>query len=221
MINKFKYALNLVMVLNILSGCSNSQYLSSSYQSSFDLIYNLFRESDNEIDSDFIENLPYASSLISFGDNKKSLIILKEKSNNLNTWISADNVMFDELQGRIITTIGLPNDLYSIKRPPIEFNEIIQKKKVSYISYYSFKKPDFRNLKVNIESYLLGKKEITILKKKINVFLIEEHIYAPDINWRAVNRYWIDEESSFVWKSTQSLTPNLPEIKIEVTKKPA
>ena len=41
----------------------------------------------------------------------------------------------------LFRTIGLPNDLYSIDRPNINFEFLLaQKGKFEYISYYSFRK---------------------------------------------------------------------------------
>ena len=50
--------------------------------------------------------------------------------------------------------------------------------------------------------------------------LIEEKLESKIINWNAINKYWIDE-SNFVWKSEQHISPRLPVFLLEVTKKPS
>ena len=40
------------------------------------------------------------------------------------------------------------------------------------------------------------------------------------LGWKVKNRFWYDSEA-FIWKSEQHLSPKLPLIQIEVTKKPA
>ena len=52
-----------------------------------------------------------------------------------------------------------------------------------------------------------------------NLQLIEERIYASDIAWKEINKYWLDDEN-FVWKSIQHISPKLPPIRLEITKKP-
>ena len=40
------------------------------------------------------------------------------------------------------------------------------------------------------------------------------------IGWNSENKYWVDEDF-FVWKSVQNISPKIPKIIIEVTKKPS
>jgi len=50
--------------------------------------------------------------------------------------------------------------------------------------------------------------------------LIEEEIRNDYIGWSAVNKFWVDKEG-FVWKSEQHISPKVPRLIIEVTKKPS
>ena len=90
-----------------------------------------------------------------------------------------------------------------------------------YYAYYSFRKPHFNKLKVAIDSKVIGKERISILGRNQELILIEETFYAEAINWRGVNKYWVDPNNNFVWKSLQNISPKLPELQIQVTKKPA
>jgi hypothetical protein len=49
--------------------------------------------------------------------------------------------------------------------------------------------------------------------------LVEESIASEIIDWNKENKYWIDEKG-FAWKSIQHISPKLPPVYIEVTKKP-
>jgi hypothetical protein len=40
------------------------------------------------------------------------------------------------------------------------------------------------------------------------------------VGWKGINKYWVDEDF-FVWVSEQSLSPRLPYVYLEVTKKPS
>ena len=150
----------------------------------------------------------------------KSLIILESQTAGFNTWISKDKIRFKEDNGRIIQTIGLPNDLFLLNRPKINFEELLAQK-LSYISYYSFRKPTLHNLKVQIKAEVLGLEKISILGREQSVILIKEHLFSESINWKATNRYWVDPETKFIWKSVQSISPKLPPLEIMITKKPA
>ena len=204
-----------------LASCSPSQYISSSYSSALSLIVDQFSEGQQIINRDLIESIPFASAAIKFTDGKESLIILESARKEKNSWISSDRVRFTESEGRILSTIGLPNNLYAIDRPNIKFGEIIRKGKFEYISYYSFRNPEFNNLKVEVKAKVIGEETVSIYGLEKTLVLIEESIYSSRINWKATNHFWVDRESLFVWKSIQVLTPKLPYLEISITKKPA
>ena len=133
----------------------------------------------------------------------------------------SDKIKLHEEKGRIIRSIGLPNDLHSIERPKLDFKMIIDKGYVSYIAYYSFRNPEMNNLRVEVKSTVIGPESVDIFGFKKELILIEERMYSPLIHWSAKNKFWYDPENDYVWKSKQYLTPKLPAIDIEVTKKPA
>ena len=215
------FIFKLVLTICLLGGCSQFNYLSSSYSTSYDLLINRFTDQESIIDKGLIDNIPYASSIISFGNNTKSLIILESTKGDKNTWISSDKIKIIESNGRVVRSIGLPSDLYSIQRPKLNFNKIINEGKYSYVAYYSFRNPLLNSLKVEVQSVNIGKEIVEILGLKKELILIEENLYSPLINWSAKNKYWYDPVTEFVWKSRQNISPRLPFIDIEVTKKPA
>ena len=215
------FIFKLFLIAWILGGCSQFNYLSSSYSTTYNLLTNRFTDQENIIDKDLINNIPYASSIISFGNNNKSLIILESVKGNKNTWISSDKIKIIENNGRVVRSIGLPNDLYSIERPRLNFNKIIEEGKYSYVAYYSFRNPLLNSLKVEVESIKAGKEIVEILGFRKELILIEENLYSPLINWSAKNKFWYDPATDFVWKSRQHISPRLPFLDIEVTKKPA
>jgi hypothetical protein len=98
---------------------------------------------------------------------------------------------------------------------------IIEEGKFSYVAYYSFRNPLLNNLKVEVQSTIVGKEIVEILGLKKELILIEENLYSPVINWSAKNKFWYDPATDFVWKSRQYLSPKLPFVDIEVTKKPS
>jgi len=206
----------------LLFSCGGSNLISSSYSTAFEVVTKQFFKDGSEIDTQVIKNIPYASSLINFKGSSKALVILESKRRDVYTWVSSDEKVFFSKGGRIISTIGLPNNLYKIQRPEIEFSEIISnKKEVEYFSYYSFKDPDLNDLRVKVTAKVIGEERIKIPDGFKLVLLIEEKLYSQDINWKEVNRFWVDPESFYVWKSEQHISPRLPLLYIETTKKPA
>ena len=213
---------NLIVILLtfFLTSCSGKNFISSSYSTAFEVVTNKFLKEESVIDAEVIKNIPYASSLIGFKGSPRALVILESKKRDVYTWVSSDKKIFMLKEGRLVSTIGLPNNLYRITRPNIDFGEIVNENEIEYFSYYSFKNPDLNNLRVKIRAKVIGEERIRILNEFKTLLLIEEKLYAQDINWKGVNRFWIDPVSLYVWKSEQHLSPRLPLLYIETTKKP-
>ena len=206
----------------IISCAQNPNFVSSSYLTIFNLVSDSIFKGEDEISPDIIEKIPYASSLINFKKGSKSLIILESKQKNIYRWVSADSKVFLTNNGRVVGTIGLDNDLYKINRPNIKFEEILKKGSArNYVAYYSFKKPSLNNLRVEISAKVIGNQRIKILQDYKDLILVEEMLVSKKINWKKTNRYWIDPDNYYVWKSEQNISPKLPMLSLEVTKKPA
>jgi hypothetical protein len=202
--------------------CAQNPNLVSSFSTIFSLVSDDLFKKENGISPEVIESIPYASSLVNFKKSPKSLVILQSKQKDTYTWVSADSRVFLTKHGRVVGTMGLPNDLYKINRPNISFREILSKSGLmNYVAYYSFKKPSLNNLRVEISVKVIGSKKINILQEEKDLILVEERLVSKKINWKRTNKFWIDPTTYFVWKSEQNISPKLPMLTFEITKKPA
>lgn len=173
---------------------------------------------NNEIDPDLISNIPYASMVVKIGKGPNALMILESVNNNEYTWVSADGIYLVIKDGRIVKTLGLPNNLFTRLDPNLNWDEKSRLGKES-ISYLSFKNPTLHNLKVSSTFIVNEYQDINLTFGKKNLRLIEEYIESETIAWNASNDYWLDVDD-FIWKSTQHISPKLPPIHYEVTKRP-
>ena len=126
--------------------------------------------------------------------------------------------------GRIIKTAGLKNNLSNIETINQTFKDLTSKSKelqLNYSSYYSFDDPLLLHLRVNITLVNRGLEEIEIVGEKKKLILFEEIFSNKQINWKGTNKFWVDPEDNFVWKSRQQISPKLPYFVLEVTKKPS
>ena len=206
----------------IISCAQNLNIIPSSYSTIFTSVSNSLFNNKDGISPEIIANIPYASSLINFDKSPESLIILQSKDRDIYTWVSSDNRVFYTQNGRIVGTMGLPNDLYEINRPRLNFDEILSNtSSIKHISYYSFRKPKLNNLKVEVTIEVLGEDTISILGKERNLILVEERLVSKKVNWKETNKFWVDPKNYFVWKSEQNISPKLPIITFQITKKPA
>lgn len=206
--------------LLIFYSCSalDGNRIAPGYSQAYTSIKNVFFGFENVIDPNTIDNIPYASILVRIGKGPEALMILERIDGDKLTWVSADGVYLITRKGKIVKTYGLLNNLKEIVSSFTNWNNVLDDN-LELTSYYSFTEPDLSNLKV-ISKYT--KKEETNLVltfRSYNLFLIEEEINSTEVAWKYFNKYWIDE-NGFVWKSVQKISPRLPEIYIEVTKKP-
>lgn len=210
-----------LLLLILISSCANidSNRVAPGYVQAFTAIKQLIVGYEDSIDPQVIENIPYASMLVRIGKGPAALMILESIDNDNYTWVSADGVYLILNGGRIIKTHGLTNNLHEKLMPKSNkwSDDIYTDQK--FISYYSFRTPDLNNLKVTSTYLRQSAQNIDLTFGNKKLFLIEENIISEAIGWKSTNRYWADE-NHFIWKSVQSISPRLPEIHIEVTKKP-
>lgn len=209
----------------LLNGCSvlDSQNIAPGYNQAYKAIKNAIVGYENEfITSELVQQIPYASSLIRIGRGPYGLMILESKDQTRGTWVSADGAYFVINKGKIIQTKGLLNNV-SYLLTPHSFNKLdllnIPENEV-YKYYYSFDFPQLSNLEVTAKYSIKEKKKIKLLNQEKELTLIHEELKNNYIGWNVLNKYWVDEDS-FVWKSEQHISPKLPAIMYEVTKKPS
>ncbi len=172
------------------------------------------------IPKEVINNIPYASIKMKIGKGPEGLLILESLKDQKQVWISADDVYFVILNGRIIATKGLENNLTSLVIPKevTKLNNINET--IIYKHYSSYDNPAIYNMEKVVEYKKLGKKEVSLLNGKMTLNLIEEVTLNKYLGWEVSNLYWMDDEG-FIWKSEQNISPKLPTVYIEVTKKPS
>lgn len=203
-----------------LLSCSSidTNRIAPGYVAAFTSIKQLITGDQSSIASDLIDQIPYASMLVSIGNGPKALMILERISGDEYTWVSADQIYIVTRKGKIIKTFGLINNLKETLSPFNGWNKGLYEVK-DFVSYNSFTDPVLNNLRVisNYSSESYGEEELMFGVK--NLKLVSEDISSEEIGWYRTNKYWLDE-NNFVWKSVQNISPILPEIYIEITKKP-
>ena len=203
-----------------LISCSslNNGKIAPGYFQAFESISNLIFGYDDQIDPQIIKNIPYASIKVRIGNGPEALMILQRANGEEYTWVSADEAYIVIKNGKIIKTQGLPNNLFERLTSFRSWKEINYKDE-EFVTYFSFRNPELNNLEVSSQYSNEGKIELQLTFDKKELLLINESILAKSIGWKKTNSYWLDE-NNFVWKSIQNISPRLPPIYYEVTKKP-
>ena len=170
--------------------------------------------------------IPYASLRMKIGKGSAGLLILESVEKKSYTWVSADNVFIViNKNGRIIETAGLTNNLTESLTTKLEdafFKDVTnQDLIVKTKRHITLDNPPVNSLPLEVSLKLIGIEEVVILGQKKELQLVEEQIENKYIRWKFTNKFWLDPETGFVWKSIQQIAPNIPPVLYEVTKKPA
>jgi len=204
----------------LLMSCSilDKKNIAPGYQEAYKAITNYFlADEDALITPELISTIPYASASLRIGRGSAGLVILESINDNQTTWVSADGVYITlNESGRIIRTIGLPNNLHSV----VANKDLLSQNNLVVTNYYSYDSPKLNFLPIRSSFRVKEKSKVEILNQTLNVTLIEEKISNDYLGWKAVNKFWIDE-NNFTLKSEQNISPKLPTFYLTITKKPA
>jgi hypothetical protein len=196
----------MLFVILFLTSCGN---LPITYLQNFSSVnsvvfgfpeYEITEEIYNDYDNSFIK--------IRFGRGPHAILVLAYVENNVYEWVGSDNVQIFTLNGRIIKTAGLTNNL-EIIRP---LSDIFSSSDV-YETINLFN-PDLISSTIH-RSMNSRKTTIKKLGRKIQVNRIEESFDLDLIGWTGVNLYYRNTSSNQIESSEQIIHPRLPIAKIE------
>ncbi len=199
----------------VLSSCSALPL----YDYGFNTIKESYLKLDTvQIDEDYMSTAKYAFIRVRFGSSRSAILTLVQEQNEVLEWISADDVRIFTFDGKIIKTLGLPNDIeilnyknHSIKNRPeskssfiINFYEPILMEQIITSDYI---KKGLKKIKSPVEG-----------REKISVRIYEEKIYIESINWNRKNKYYVNKDNK-IEKTTQYIHPFSAPVTIEFIKK--
>ena len=207
----------------LLSNCSSLDVnrIAPGYVEAFKTLEAfVFGNNDSAITPEIIERIPYASLLIKIGKGPEGLMILESKDDSKSFWVSADDVYLLKSNGKIIQTKGLSNNLDEILYS-VDFSNLLKiDTNQTYIYFASFSDPKLYNLKLESKFFIKEAKSIDLHNGAKFLTLIEEKVSSEELGWEVTNKYWVDNKS-YIWKSEQFISPKIPKLFIEITKKPS
>lgn len=207
--------LGLVTASAVLGGCTNSvagRTLATALETSFG--------GASSFDPDYPDKLPYASMAVSIKNNRKALLVLSKVDQGDLHWMSADRGVLVTRNGRLIRTVGMPENLVGTEFLGADFfedagspgNSTSPRKRLIDIA------PGNRFGMVVEATLVRGPKEIVrINKRQYETVRLVENCVVPQLSWEFQNVYWMDDQG-VIWRSIQHTVPGSPAIEMEVTK---
>jgi hypothetical protein len=175
--------------------------------------------------TDAIKSSPYAMQLVRYKNSHAVMVLAYVDDGSRLSWVDSEGNGFTTLDGKIIASYGLDNDLEIMNPPKVrniflslfdgDFNQ------VTFNSLFKLSAPSTAYLEMQHAFKISDSKQQSITRQidqaEIKVSLIEEQIYVPAIKWEASNFYWVDKEGNVV-KSKQSVAPNTEKYFLETLK---
>ncbi len=142
-----------------------------------------------------------------------AILVLGNIDGHRQYWYGKDGAFVVLDHGRVVQTFGLPENLDASRI--VSTNDPFDAGLNHVDSHAAYDRqddwsPGYRyGIPVHAELSASGNATIDILGTSHAVTLITEDMAMPAAGFHATNRYWVDPQDGFVWKSEQHLMPGL------------
>tara|TARA_B110000014_G_scaffold245818_1_gene218062 strand:- start:403 stop:1026 length:624 start_codon:yes stop_codon:yes gene_type:complete len=201
------YMIKLLLVLLAISSCAN---IPISYQDLPETFYRAaFGYPDIAIDQETYNENKYSFAKVRLGKASPVIMILLSIDDGMYTWIDKEGLRLITLNGRIIKTIGLPNDI-NIK---VDKNKK-QSNEGQFYETINFSNPVLMNADLSSVISFEEKIDLLYLDDLIEVNIYSEEVSISAIGWREENLYFLDNNNREI-KTIQFIHPFLKQIDME------
>lgn len=167
--------------------------------------------------------IPYASIGYRIGRSQEYVLVLASTIAGSLLWTAADHRTLVTQNGRITRSAGFDWNLgeTSFSQPdPVATG--LHRMATNVILARNLDLRDINRFGVTVQSTFIptGKKTISILGTDLKVIEVREDCRCDVLDWTFQNVYWADLDSGFVWRSIQTIHPNLDALTVEVLRPP-
>ena len=153
---------------------------------------------------DYPDKLPYASIAAQIDNGSPSLLILGKIADNDLHWISTDREVMVTRFGRIMQTVGLPENIDVTELITRDCLEPDSPRLETYQRTIDIAKSRAFGVRIESRIRVLNTSVQKVGSREISLTQIEELCQAKDLNWQFTNQYWVDA-NNYCWRSKQSL----------------
>jgi hypothetical protein len=175
--------------------------------------------------TDAIKSSPYAMQLVRHKNSHAVMVLAYVDDGSRLSWVDSQGNGFTTLEGKIISSHGLDNDLEIMNPPKVRdiFLRLLDGdyEQLTFNSLFRLSAPPTAYLEMKHVFKIVESKRQNIKRQldqaEVMASLIEEQIYVPAIRWNESNFYWVDEVGNVI-KSKQNLAPNTEKYFLETLK---
>jgi hypothetical protein len=169
---------------------------------------------------DYPDKLPYASIAVRQKGVPRYLLVLGHVAGDELHWFSADRGIFVTRHGRLVRTVGFPENLSKTNFVNTDyFSGTTQPTQNPELATRIIDLSPGNRYGIKIESSLetIGQEIIEIGKHRYETTRYDETCYSSLIGWKYTNSFWLDSKGK-IWRSTQYFSPRAEPLTIELTK---
>jgi hypothetical protein len=195
----------------LLAGCGNSR--NPNLSAALDLARKYF--ADRAFTDEDVERVPFASIGVQIGGAAEAMVVLATVDGDTLTWIAADRSMIQTRNGRIVRFRSRDIEVVTAPGPsdPIADGAVVPGK---FSRLLDFPRPKLYSVPAESELVADGEAKVTLLHGELLTRSFVETGISHPLAWNFENHFYLDLETRRVWQSNQTVTPQLPPIKIRV-----
>jgi hypothetical protein len=207
------------------AACSSSNSGNTSYPQFFQVIRQSWAASFGKvrITREQAAAVPYASMGYTIEGRNQSLLVLATDSGGDLLWTSAAHVVIVTRDGRIIRTVGLGQDRSNAtSRDERGLPPPAAAVRAPFSSTRLEDYPDLGlyGVRLSCRTTLAGRQNIKILGQDIATLRVDEACTSRNPDWVFTDSFWVDKDSSFVWRSRQHVHPGGALVETEIFRPP-
>ena len=157
--------------------------------------------------------IPYASLGVRLGSSDESMFVLGNKTGNDLHWLGGQRLAITTRAGRIVQTAGFEHNLTGFQGSATVPSPGTTSRTEDFM--YDFAGRSRFGIAVRCSVRPIGGERLVILGVPHNTNHVAEDCEAPQLDWRFRNEFWSDG-SGLVWKSKQSVEPDLDAFELEI-----
>lgn len=170
-----------------------------------------------------VQDTPFASLGVRVGGGAQSMLVLASRSGGTGVWTSASHIALEIAFGRILRSAGLPQNLSgtTFSGPdPLAGGFANLREPAKTARALDFEDRNAYGITVDSVIDPAGRDPVDVLGTRIPCMHAVEHCSAPALSWNFTNEYWASAETGLVWRSVQTIHPDLPALEIVLFRPP-
>jgi hypothetical protein len=158
-----------------------------------------------------VDAVPFPQIKVTTLSSAGTMALIRQRQ-DLQFWVASGKQVLLMRNGLVVRTVGLGANLDGTRwQGQSPFQRGLHQVPEGYRSTRQIDIVDGDRVGVAVNSRFTrhGIETLTILDKPYALLRIDEQVEAPALDFRALNRYWVDPRDGFVVQSEQHLTPQL------------